>query len=242
MNLILGSVALKHWFPDLPRQPKDLDCISPFTKSTKECEAHWVNSFSYILENNQDSAYVDPDFLYTIKISHAAWDAHWDKTMHDIHFMKKKGCKLDKALYNLLFKEWIRIHGPKNITVTGSPEEFFNGNVSRQYNHDDLHHLVKFYDEPLHNRIRRDPNDVRTSKYLWDKLNHQDKLKCVLEEAYVFALERYFQYPPKIAIYKALKHLVTKSTKGYFNLFMIDNFEELIYYDKNNYLKAKELL
>ena len=84
--LIFGSTALKYWFPDFKREPKDLDYISQ-TKprpGTKGVEYIWEDSFQYVLENNVDPKYVDPAFLYTIKVAHAAWDVRWDKTMHDI--------------------------------------------------------------------------------------------------------------------------------------------------------------
>jgi hypothetical protein len=83
--------------------------------------------------------------------------------------------------------------------------------------------------------LRLDPNDVKFSKALWVALSYEDQIKCALEETYVFALERYLEFPPKIAFLKALKQLITSSTKGYFNLFLIDNFFELMYYDKNKY-------
>lgn len=236
MLLIFGSTALKHWFPDLNRQPNDLDYMGAGVNS-KGVEYHWNDAFHYIVKHNQDKTYVDPNFLYTIKVSHAAWDIHWDKTMHDIMFLKNHGCQLDFELYNLLIQDWNKIHSPKSFKIDGKPEEFFTTHISRTVPHDELHHIVKFYDEPLHNRIRRDPNNVKTDKALWDQLSHEDKIKCVLEETYVFALERYLQYPPKIAFAKALKNLITKSTKGYFNLFMIDNFAELVYSDKEKLIK-----
>ena len=61
-------------------------------------------------------------------------------------------------------------------------------------------------------------------------------MKCALEEAYVFAIERYLEYPPNIALSKALKTLITSSTKGWFNFFLIDNFFNLIYYNHERYI------
>ena len=233
--LIFGSTALKHWFPDLNRDPKDLDYISK-GKSTKEVECHWNPAFQYILDNNKDSKYVDADFLYTIKVSHACYDIRWDKTIHDINFMKKKGCRLDFNLYKQLLKDWEVIHYKKKIRLEGSPEEFFTSKVTRKLDHDQLHHMIKFYDRPMHEKIRNDINNVKCDKNLWDALSYEDKLKCALEESYVFAIERYFNYPPKIALNKAIKHLITQSTKGYFNLFLIDNFFEMIYNDNSKFI------
>ncbi len=227
--LIFGSTALKHWFPDLEREPKDIDYMGE-GKSTREIEYHFNPAFQYILDNNKDSKYVDPDFLYTIKVSHAAWDVRWDKTMHDIMFMRDKGCTLNLELYKLLLKDWEVIHGTKkHIILNGSMDEFFNSNVTRKMNHDQLHELVKFYERPLHESIRPDLTNVKVSKVLWDNLSHEDKIKCAMEEIMVFALERYEEYPPNFALIKGIKQLITKSTKGYFTLFMIENFKTLIY-------------
>lgn len=231
-TLIFGSTALRHWFPDFPRDPQDLDYICKDKPGkSKGIEYHWEDGFQYILDNNVDPKYVDPAFLYTIKVAHAAWDVFWLKTIHDVQFLKHKGCVLDEMLYSLLIKDNIKRHGAKRVSVKGTPEEFFKTYISRTVPHDELHHLVKFYDEPLHNRIRANPNDVKTSRFLWDNLSHEDKIKCALEETYVFALERFIHMPPKIAVANALRNLITSSTKGYFNLFLIENFSELMYYD-----------
>jgi hypothetical protein len=168
-------------------------------------------------------------------MSHAAWNVRWDKTMNDIRFLKSKNCKLDKTLFDLLYKDWEKLHGKKQVVLKGSPDQFFTAKITRKYNHEDLHNTVKFYDSPLHKKIRPDPNDVKVSKSLWDKLSYEDQLKCALEEAYVFAIERYHDFPPKIALSKALKQLITSSTKGFFNLFLIDNFFELLYNTNNKF-------
>lgn len=249
MNLITGSTALKYWFPDFPREPKDLDIISSekINENTKDIEYHWLDGFQYILDRNTFSICVYPNFLYTIKVSHAAWDIYWDKTMFDIKFLQEKGFKLDNELYNILYKHWEIIHSKKKIKVKGYSEDFFNNNVTRKMNHDEVHQLVKFYNKgPIHEVIRKDKKDVACNKELWDTLSNDDKIKCCLEEIYVFALERYTNFPPKTAFNKALKHLITKSTKGWFNLFLIENFSELIYYDKSKYFiyynKYKEMI
>jgi hypothetical protein len=236
--MIFGSTALKHWYPDFPREPKDLDIISKNGKSTREIEIHWNSAFEYIFKYNNNDKYVDPDFLYTIKMSHAAWDVRWDKTMFDIKFLKEKGCQLDPVLFNLLMKDWEIIHGTKKIIVKGKPEEFFNQNVTRKFNHEELHQKVKFLHKPMHEFIREDLNDVKPNKELWDILSDEGKIYCALEEAYVFAIERYLQYPANIALTKALKHLITKSTKGYFNLFLIDNFFTLMYNMSDKFLET----
>lgn len=235
--MIFGSVAAKHWFPDF-RDPQDIDILNPDMKlKNRTIQLYWSDAMQYVWDNNKHHVYVDPDFLYTIKVSHAAWDIHWVKTMKDIRFFKYRGCKLDKEFYNLLIKDWEKIHGKKNVYLKGKPDEFFKPTVNRWMDHDLLHTWVAFYDRPLHERIREDKNDVKVSEALWNQLSHDDKLKCCLEETYVFALERYLELPPSTAFQKALKQLIVSSTKGFFNLFLIEHFDELMDYPKNRYFE-----
>lgn len=234
--MIFGSRAAKFWYPDF-REPKgDTDIIQKdHPKSTREIEYHWVPAFDYILENNSNLQYVDPDFLYTIKVSHAAWDIHWDKTMIDIKFFQSKGCKLDKTLYDMLIPEWTVKHHSKRVNLNRPVEEFFKDAVNRKYNHDELHQLLAFYDKPLYTRINPDPSIALSNRALFEELSREDQLKCALEEVYVIAVERYLLNEPKMPIrhakYKAMKQLITSMTKGWFNLFLIVNFQELYYHN-----------
>jgi hypothetical protein len=228
--LIFGSRAAKHWFSDFRDPKRDMDLICPGKHQTiANCEFHWVPSFQYVLDRNVGSTHVDPDFLYTIKVSHAAWDIHWDKTMHDILFFQKKGCKLDKELYGMLVKEWEQIHGKKRVNLNKPNDYFFDDAVKRKYDHDSLHNLFAFYDEPLHNKIRPDLSKAMVSEEMFQSLSSEDQLKCALEEIYVVATERYLEkYPLKIAKIKATKNLVTSMTKGFFNLYLIQNFDKIL--------------
>ena len=77
--LIYGSTAIKYHFPDYEREPQDLDIITIedtklLLENTKRIEQYYLPEFQYIFDNNKDELYVDPDFLYTIKMSHLSWD------------------------------------------------------------------------------------------------------------------------------------------------------------------------
>jgi hypothetical protein len=246
-KLIFGSVAAKHWFPDF-REPKDLDCISRYKPETKESgiEHHWCEPMKYVLLQNKDHDFADPDFLYTIKVSHAAWDIGWDKHMKDIIFLKNKGCRLDPMLYRMLYDYWTEHHGKKKVKLDMSNKEFFTKSVNRKYDHDWLHEFLAFYNKPLHTRIRRNADSPLCSAALWDDLSAEDKIKCALEEIYVVATERYLgkyaETPEriyKIAKIKSIKNLITSMSKGWFNLYLIENIGELYYNDEcdNHWLK-----
>jgi len=240
--LIFGSTAIKYHFPDFYREVKDLDYISRDRSNLVGVEHHWVDAFDYILENNQDKKYVDPNFLYTIKCSHIAWPINFNKHIKDIVFLKNKGCVLDKKLYNELVKAWGTIHKEKTIKLR-KKSLFFKDNVKREFDHDFLHLVFAFEEEkPIYKKIITDPEDTFCHKDLWEKLTEEEKLKCALEETFVVAYERFKHLPPNIAKYKAMEKLITTMTKGWFNLFIVENFEKMMKFSNNKYIDGRNYL
>jgi hypothetical protein len=238
--MIIGSTAIKHWFPDFNRDPKDLDSLTQ--EKISHQDNHWHDGFIEILKINSDEMYLDPDLLYTLKISHLSYPINWDKHMKDAIFLKSKGCVLNHDVYCILMDVWEDVHSKKfgskkRITLNEQNDTFFKDTVKRQYDHDWLHEQFAFYDRPLHERIRKNIDSPLPSKELWDKLSHDDKLKCALEESYVIAFERFIDgnIPSSMAHIKAVKHLITNMTKGWFNLFLKENFKEIISYDKSRF-------
>lgn len=231
MKLIYWSTAIKYWFPDFDREPKDLDIISnEWNKNSKWIEYYRIDEFDYLVNNN--SEYVEPNILYTIKLSHLSYDINWNKHMRDVIFLKSKWCKIDIIFYNILVKVWSRIHWVKHIKMKVDNSEFFKWNIKRKYNHDWLHEQFAFYDRPLNEKIREDLNSPLCSKILWNNLSYEDKLKCATEELYVLTAERYIfidkPLPLKFAKTKMLKQMITSTTSWWFNLFLKENFMELL--------------
>ena len=244
-QLIFGSKAIKHWFPNYKFEPKDLDLITKDESKEKGVEKYWNPAFDYILAHNKDPEYVDPDFLLTIKASHSNWDVKWDKTMSHILFLKKNGCVIVKELYDLLKKDWKQIHGRENAPLRNkSSKEFFDDAVPRKYDHDNIHRAVAYYDEPLFFRILKTENSVDCSKEKFDNLSHDDKIRLAKEEIFVTALERFlipkeFDFNKRRAYTWSLKKFVTTMSTGWMSFFLIDNFEELLYDEKvdGNYVE-----
>jgi hypothetical protein len=224
---IYGSTALKHWYPDFNRIPSDLDIISK--------EKDWIEAFNYLIENNEEE-YIKPDFLYDIK---------WEKTMWDIQFLKEKGCKLDKHFYDLLIKDWAIIHKQKRINLNVKNEEFFNSNIKRKYDHDYLHEVFAFYNKPLNYRIRKDLTKPLCNEELFNNLSYDDKLKLALEEIYVIATERFILnqgFSNRRSKLLAIKLIITSLSKGFFNLFIIENFLTLLKYEDTQWQQKLQLL
>lgn len=248
-TIIIGSFAISHHFDDYTKSPDDVDYVVKgqqtvfFDELSKHQEIHTGSHWDYLLYNNSNSFFADPDMLYTIKTSHLAWDINFDKHMKDLIFLKSKGCKLIPEFYNTLYKKWEEVHGSKShINLAKQNDKFFSKTITRDIDHDELHKLVAFYDRPLHESIRNNLNSPLTSKNKWELLSYQDKLKCCLEEIYVIYLERFKKLPVAHGTTKALKHLITNMTRGYFNLFLIENFEELRTYPKQHLLTKMENL
>lgn len=237
MKLIYWSTAIKYWFPDFNREPKDLDIITDEKLQTvKWIEYHRCNAFEYLVPKTNIHQfypeYVSPDELYTIKLSHLSWDINWNKHMHDVIFLKSKWCKIDNIFYDELMKRWWIIHWEKKIKMWVDNKDFFKWNIKRRYEHDWLHEQFAFYDRPLNEKIREDLNSPLCSKQLWEQLSYEDKIKCALEELYVLTSERYiFIDKPlsiKFAKTKMLKKMIISTTSWWFNLFLKENFKELL--------------
>lgn len=230
-ELIFGSTAIKHYFPDF-RDPQDLDIMSPEPLMTEERQHYWVSTFKELVNRNKSEKYLDPDFLYTVKLSHSGWNIHWEKTIFDILFLKSKGCKADKELYKKLVKDWIKIHGVKWAQLKGKDSTtFFEDAVPRKYVHDAIHEVVAINEKPLYERLLS--TGVECSNGGFEGMSHEDKINLVKEEVWVTALERYlipndFKFSSTAAYQKALKKLATTMSSGNFKFFILDNIGELM--------------
>jgi hypothetical protein len=241
MKTLVGSVALKHHFPD-SRKPKDVDYFSENAVEGAE------NFYHPLLEqwNFGDIATIDE--LYTIKVSHAFWslkNGSWEKHMHDILFLQSKNAQFIPELYTLLYSIWEERYGKKKANLEQSPEDFFNKNVTRVFEHDSIHHSVAYYDEPLFNKILRDGHAVAVDRSKFDNMSIEDKNKLVREEVYATALERQiipsgYKENPRVAYSWAMKKTLTSFTKGWFPLYIVLNYMELRKPDINYVQKHKD--
>lgn len=256
--LIFGSSALKHWYPDLKREPNDFDVLycgnKPQITSNHRIEYHNLPANIFDLINKKSiSGYVDLATLYVIKLSHSEYNIHWHKTIFDIILIKKllgidNLSELDQS-YQVIFQElkkhWKTVHkDKKKFSLNKEPENFFTPLVKRKYDHDSLHEYVKYYNRPLYQTILKDGYKVLPDKNKFDNLSFCDKLKLVREENTVITIERYLvNQKEKSSIEscyrKTFQRLVTDMTKGWFPTFMVDNFQKLIKPDEYCLQKMK---
>ena len=193
--------------------------------------------------------------LFLIKRSHAGHDVFWDKTMFDLHHLRKALTRpfteAEQAFLAARKREADeRFAGKRSKMNFNVPNEaFFTAAVERHFEHDELHRRVAriaYGDTPMHERIRRDPNTPKCDQDLFEILSFDDKCRTVREETMVIALER-FLIPGKtrnrhIAYRKALRVVALRLTRNWFQDFIIDNYETLTRCDKDFWSEIEEEL
>lgn len=187
---------------------------------------------------------LSPTALYISKRSHVWRPLKFAKHIRELHLIKdylKKNDEWPLSGYeNALLKNRTQLtkekYGHRAPSLNKTNEEFFDDFVTKYYIHDDLHKVVAYYDEPIYERLKNDSSLAKCEKDLWNQLSHEDKVKCVREECYVIALERYIipfkekgerYMPSHIAFNKAQERVCTTLTSGWFRDFAIDNWSEI---------------
>lgn len=227
-KLIIGSEALKHWFPnDYPREPKDLDVVVESLdglESTKNVE-YLENP---VILNYQSSGYIQPSLLLTLKMSHMFWDFRWKKHMWDIQFLLDKGFKYDEYILEELIAYWEETK-PKvrRSNLELSAEDFFDNAINNdEHEHDFLHTLLN--PVPTYTRLLKDGCEVELDENKWDCLSFEEKCDVVFEETAVMGYERYKNKYYKAAYEIQLNDNIIKHFPRYIALFAILNYKKLI--------------
>lgn len=226
--MLIGSKAMKVWFPDF-REPKDEDHFSPDPE--KSGDNFWHESFPEVWSADYVAS---PSQLYTIKVSHSPWDLHgtWEKHMHDILFLQNQGVELNRDMWEILHPVWKEKHGTKRVNLNKTKEDFFGDAVVRKYDHDSLHDSVAYGDEAMYIQILKDGSDVLVDNDKFWAMSQEDKLKTIREEVYATALERWiipsdYRCSPRAAYARALKKSIVSLFKNEWALFIIQNYHEL---------------
>ncbi len=232
--LLIGSSAIKHWFPDFPREPKDLDYVGK-GKNSREVE-YLENPILDRLYQNDNNAIVNPNHLYTLKMSHMFWNINWEKHLLDIRFLQSKGCVLDRELFYELYEYWNEYHGKnKRSDLKMTAEDFFDNAVECEYEHDYLHTILN----PIPTYTKILIGEVEVDEQKFNLLSHEEKCNLVTEEIMVMAWERWKTINYKIAYGYMLKKFIISHAPLWEAIFIIENHKEL-YKPKFNYFKTIE--
>lgn len=215
---IFGSTLVKKLFPDF-REPKDKDWVV-FDKSQVSLTVPGVEEFYYL--PCSPAREMTADEIYTVKVSHAIRDIHWSKTMTDIRFLQRKGCKLIPGFLQELRAYWDEYHGVQRRTNFDiAPEKFFNDKVKRVVPHDQLHVMLK--DPPTYVKILH-TGKVEPSEGLFQSLTPEEQVSVAFEEAFVIALERFGHREGLNAYHLAQMALVTRIHPVWIADFVINNW------------------
>lgn len=227
-GLIIGSEALKHWFPnDYPREPKDLDIVLESTKGISNTPG--VEYFENpVILKYQKSGHIQPSLLLTLKMSHMFWDFRWKKHMYDIQFLLDKGFEYDSKILDELIEYWMEIK-PKirRSNLALDAETFFDNAVNDdEAEHDFLHTLIN--PVPMYTRLLKDGAQVELDENKWKKLSPEEKCDVVFEESAVMAYERYSEKYYKEAYEIQLNDNIVKHFPKYIAIFAIINYKKVL--------------
>ena len=236
--MIIGSSAARWWDVPLGNADSDLDVMVHDEDMLEDypfgCDSSIVPIEVYNTIYNA-SGYVSPEVLLTLKMSHLAWDIKWDKTKRHIITLLNLGYEPDYDAYVLLKKYWESVHGDKSfLSLKKDKDDFFDDHVVYKYDHDYLHELVAYPNEPMYTRCLEDGESVMTSETKFRGMSHVDQVRMFREEVTVIAIERWLTNDVNKGRYSwyesyslSLKKTITTLTKNWANDFMIMNIREL---------------
>lgn len=197
--------------------------------------------YRYVPELHQ-MVYVPPvELLYIMKMSHVHCDTvHFEKTMRDYHEMRKYVRGIPNhywEFFKMRKKEAEDRLKHRTPSLNMSNEKFFDRSkdiVGYVFEHDSIHEAVKHYDVPVYEMMKKDFSKAMCDKVMFDNLEFIKRIRCVQEEAYVIAIERYLlldnsgEMTPFIAYKTALKRICTTLCGGFFRRFAIENYYKIL--------------
>lgn len=257
--IIIGSTAIRRWFPDFPREPKDVDIVLHHLE--KGCDTIIRTFFpgkrveflvNDVLAEHFHGSILEPNELYTLKVSHLFYDINWEKHLFDVQFLKEKRCRILMPLFYELYNYWGKIHGKnKRSNLNMSSKDFFDNAVNFPVQHDHLHELLiqhKYFngqEKPTYSKILKDGQEVDVSMTKFLALTEQEKYNVVFEEVAVMGIERFPETEDYRRIYaRMLKKFIISHCKIEEALWIIENYKQVVKpafdFKEFLYLKIKE--
>ena len=243
--MLIGSRAYAHWDKSFIINERDWDIISDvrpnamvdIQPTSKFIGSEFLKfaSDEFVIIGGIEYPICSLRGLSALKLSHLSLDYRWIKHISFWHkFLKEHFNPEDLPLVKERERLTLLDYKQKNPKLNMSNVDFFDDFVQKKYDHDYIHELVAFYDEPLYCKLKFD--DKRHLAWceieLWNQLSHEDKLKCICEEASTIALERFLlpqkQRFPNVAYYDALQKVCTSLTSGWFRDYAIWHWPELM--------------
>jgi hypothetical protein len=187
------------------------------------------------------------DMLYSLKRSHRFLARHWEKHIRDYHLLKSLVGGVDSMPEITKLKSDETKHTKHSPSLNKSKDEFFKDDVSNHtFEHDEIHHVMAHREWPMFMYIADSSSGtVKSSKEKFFALTYEQQIQCVLEEAYVIALERGILpllyegkklADPKSAFQWSMMRICTTLTSGYFRDFAVEHYPDICTKYNPNYV------
>ena len=240
--MLIGSMAMRHWFPDFNRKPKDTDYAVSLDISSNDKNIEYLyNPVLDYLYHCDENDVIFPEILLTLKMSHIFWNINFDKHMWDIQFLLDKGIKYDKELLLRLYDFWEKyLPQVRRSNLKMTSKDFFNNAIKSEIPHDDLHELLikhEYFNQkvPTYSLILKDGEEVEPDENKFNKLTYEQKFNLVIEEVCVMDYERYKELLFPQGYVTMLKKFLRDHAPMWEKLFIIENWKELIKPKFNHY-------
>lgn len=174
-KVLIGSTAIKYWFSDFKREPKDRDYAvlnNQFKTKGDDCMIIPI----ICQESNKNIA--SPELLLTLKLSHIFFDQYgditWNKHINDIQFLLSKGVKYKINLLLELREFWEKhYNGLYRSNLELNKKEFFNNAINNDIDHDQIHLIIS--QNPTYKKVLKDGCDVEPCPLKYEKLSNKEK-------------------------------------------------------------------
>lgn len=172
-----------------------------------------------------------PELLYIILMGNLQFpSAKWEKELKILYQLKSMFKITDKTLCFIdTYKQSLKL---QKLDIKDKPYK----RVIEYICKDSLYNMVAYKQVPMRMKLRKNINETIYYLELWDRLNKEDKIICILEEAYVLALERHilpqmFEGSPGLSEYAAFKWALMKiainSKVSWYKEFTFENYYEI---------------
>lgn len=225
--ILIGSKAIKHYYPDFKREPKDIDFAIDSNEFVYKKQGIEYLENPVLIKYFKDEPVLNLSALTTLKASHLFWNINWDKHMFDLQFLLSKGNKIDSNLFKELYDFWNVYHGKnKRSDLKMTKEDFFTNAINYYtMQHDEMHTILN--PVPIYTTILKDGKEVELCELKFNKLSHEDKMNLIREEVMVMAYERHKSLNYKLAYTKMFKKFIIKHAPEFTLIFILENFLQL---------------
>lgn len=177
--------------------------------------------------------YIPPRFqLLSLKKAHLIIPHKWERNINSYNELKRmSGVNIYEPVDPLFVsaRKYFLQKAKKHPVLKQNKNDFFKDAVTKVFDHDSLHEAISFPLKPAYLGII--DGEVWASKEKWLSLPETERLRCVIEEASVLALER--SIIPHLFLNKgyrgekwayefALQKICTTITSGWFRDYCIE--------------------